>query len=74
MFNSFRICARVLSVLTYVGVLGERSNGDDKGELTGEYDLLEVLVTFRGATLLGKKNLLISLVVILSYKEVFEDV
>ena len=45
MFNSFRICARVLSVLTYVGVLGERSNGDDKGELTGEYDLLEVLVT-----------------------------
>ena len=42
------------------------------------YDLLEVLVTLGGASLvcslLGKKNLLGSLVVILSYEEVFDNV
>ena len=64
MFNSLRIYAQVLSVLTHEGVLGECSTGNDKGELTGEYDLLEVLVT------LGE-NLLRSLM-ILTYEEVFE--
>jgi len=57
MFNSLGIYAQVLSVLTHEGVLGECSTGNDKGELTGEYDLLEVLVTLGGASLLGKKEL-----------------
>ena len=48
---------------THKGVLGEWSTRDDKGELTREYDLLEILVTLKGASLLGKKNLLVSLVV-----------
>ena len=74
MFNSLVICAQVLSVLTYEGVLGEWSTRDDKGELTREYDLLEILVTLKGASLLGKKNLLVSLVVILTYREIFKDV
>ena len=73
MFNSFRICARVLSVLTQEGVLGEWSTGDDKGELIGEHYLLEILATLGRASKLGKKNLLRSLV-ILTYEEVFEDV
>ena len=71
--HSLRICAWVLSVLTHEGVLGEWSIRDDKGELVREHDLLEVLVTFKGASLLGKKNLLRSLVVILTYEEFFED-
>ena len=71
--HSLRICAWVLFVLTHEGVLGEWSIRDDKGELVREYDLLEVLVTLKGAYLLGKKNLLRSLV-ILTYEEVFEDV
>ena len=73
MFNSFRICAWVLFVLTHEGVLGEWSTGDDKGELIGEHDLLEILAILGGASKLGKKNLLRSLV-ILTYEEVFEDV
>ena len=72
--HSLGICARVLFVLTHEGVLGEWSIGDDKGELTRENDLLEVLVTLRGASLLGKKNLLRSVVVIPTYGEIFEDV
>ena len=71
--HSLGICARVLFVLTHEGVLGEWSIGDDKGELTRENDLLEVLVTLRGASLLGKKNLLRSVVVIPTYGEIFED-
>ena len=59
---------------THKGVLGEWSTRDDKGELTREYDLLEILVTLKGASLLGKKNLLVSLVVILTYREIFKDV
>ena len=43
----------------------------------GKYDLLEVLVTLGGATLvsslLGKKNLLRSFMAILTYEEVFKD-
>lgn len=74
MFNSLELCAWVLPVLTHEGVLGEWSIGDDKGELTREYDLLETLVTLRGAFLLGKNNLLRNLVMILTYGEVLENV
>ena len=35
--------------------------------------MLEVLATFGEAFLLGKKNILRSLVAILTYKEAFED-
>ena len=72
MFNSLKICAQVLFVLTHEGVLGEWSTGDGKGELTREYDL-EISMTLKEVSLLGKKNLLRSLV-ILTYKEVFEGV
>ena len=72
MFNSLKICAQVLFVLTHEGVLGEWSTGDGKGEHTREYDL-EISMTLKEVSLLGKKNLLRSLV-ILTYKEVFEGV
>ena len=72
MFNSLKICAQVLFVLTHEGVLGEWSTGDGKGELIREYDL-EISMTLKEVSLLGKKNLLRSLV-ILTYKEVFEGV
>ena len=67
--HSLGICARVLFVLTHEGVLGEWSIGDDKGELTREYDLLETLVTLGGAFLLRKNNLLRNLVMILTYRK-----
>ena len=42
-------------VLTPEGVFGEWSIGDDKKELTREYDLPKTLVTLRGAFLLKKE-------------------
>ena len=74
MFNSLKICAGVLSILTHEGVLGGWSTGNDKGGLTREHNLLEILVTLGGASFLGQKNLLRSLVVILTDEEVYGDV
>jgi len=48
LFNSLEICTQVLSVLTYEGVLGEWSIGDDKGELTRDP---------QGSLLAGEKQL-----------------
>ena len=66
------MCTSSLGVLTHEGVLDEESTGDDE-RLIGEYDLLRYFGDLRGS-LLGDCDLLRSVLVIVTYEEVFSNV
>ena len=71
------MCTSGLNVLTHEGVSGEESTGDDE-RLTGESDRLRSFVdswgTLLGMSFTGDGNLLRSMLVIVTYEEIFSNV